>query len=157
CGRKGALQPVAPASAALVGCCPYERCRPPLQAIAPASGTGLPCGVALAAASRPLVEGLGYDLAVGGRPCIGAGRGWRPLLLATFAMKTQQECIERFYMIQSHHTQFKINLSHENLGSDTTVGKPQWEHHMYSGNRNKNWFPMQIKSPCKRFGSQKKS
>ncbi|RZS26193.1 hypothetical protein BHM03_00059499 [Ensete ventricosum] len=61
---------------------------------------------------------------MGGRPCMGAGRDWPPLLVA-FAAKIQQECIERFYAIQSHHTQFKTNLSYENLGSDTTVGKPQ--------------------------------
>ncbi|RWV78836.1 hypothetical protein BHE74_00058971 [Ensete ventricosum] len=34
---------------------------------------------------RPLRAGLSSDLAVGGRPCIGAGRGWPPLLLAAFA------------------------------------------------------------------------
>ncbi|RWW43871.1 hypothetical protein BHE74_00050421 [Ensete ventricosum] len=56
---------------------------------------------------------------------MGAGRGWPPLLLTAFAAKMQQERVELFYMIQSHRTQFKTNLSHENLGSDTTVGKPQ--------------------------------
>ncbi|RRT46530.1 hypothetical protein B296_00021237 [Ensete ventricosum] len=61
---------------------------------------------------------------------MGAGHGWPPLLLAAFATKTQQEHIQRFYVIQSHHTQFKTNLSHENFGSDTTIGKPQREHHM---------------------------
>ncbi|RWW40678.1 hypothetical protein BHE74_00053885 [Ensete ventricosum] len=61
---------------------------------------------------------------MGGRPCMGAGCGWPPLL-ATFAAKTQQERVEQFYTIQSHHMQFKTNLLHENLGSDTTVGKPQ--------------------------------
>ncbi|RRT49879.1 hypothetical protein B296_00035804 [Ensete ventricosum] len=36
----------------------------------------------------------------------------------------QQECAERFYTIRSHHTQIRTNLSHENLGFDTTTGKP---------------------------------
>ncbi|RZS16462.1 hypothetical protein BHM03_00048452 [Ensete ventricosum] len=73
----------------------------------------------------PLRVGPGCSLAVGGRHCMGAGCGWPPLLLAAFTTKTQQERVERLYVIQSYHTQFKINLSHENLGSDTTVGKPQ--------------------------------
>ncbi|RWV86505.1 hypothetical protein GW17_00051596 [Ensete ventricosum] len=82
----------------------------------------------------PLARGLGCGIVVGGRYYMGAGRG-RPPLLAAFAVKTQEERVERFYMIQSHHTQFKTNLSHENLGSDTTVGKPQREHHMRKGGR----------------------
>ncbi|RRT57440.1 hypothetical protein B296_00036080, partial [Ensete ventricosum] len=57
------------------------------RAAAPASDAGLPCGLALAAASRPLVGGLGRDLAVGGWPCMGASRGWPPLLLAAFTIK----------------------------------------------------------------------
>ncbi|RRT62885.1 hypothetical protein B296_00012699, partial [Ensete ventricosum] len=93
-------------------------------------------------------------LAVGGRPCKGPGHG-RPPLLAEFTTKTQQERIERFYGIQSYHMQFKTNLSHENLGSVTTVGKPQREHHMRSGNQNKNQFPTQIKSSCKRLDREK--
>ncbi|RWW00676.1 hypothetical protein BHE74_00013092 [Ensete ventricosum] len=93
----------------------------------PLAGTaGLPFGLALAAANRPLAGGLGRSLAVGGRPSMGACRGWPPLLLASFAMKIQQKHVERFYAIQSHHTQFKTNLSHENLGSDTIVRKPHW-------------------------------
>ncbi|RRT47049.1 hypothetical protein B296_00026910 [Ensete ventricosum] len=67
---------------------------PPLRAVAPVSGAGLPCGLALAIVGRPLAGGLGRGLAVGGRPCMGASRGWPPLLLATFAAKTQQECVE---------------------------------------------------------------
>ncbi|RWW36990.1 hypothetical protein BHE74_00057949, partial [Ensete ventricosum] len=61
-----------------------------------------------------------------GRPCKGASRGHArlPLARASFAVKPQQEHVERFYTIKSHHTQFKTNLSYENLGSDTTVGKP---------------------------------
>ncbi|RRT60123.1 hypothetical protein B296_00035592 [Ensete ventricosum] len=81
-----------------------------MRAAAPASGASLPCRLALAAANRPLIGGL--------------GRGWPPLLLAAFAAKTQQKHVERFYAIQSHHTQFKINLSYENFSSDTAVGKP---------------------------------
>ncbi|RWV80465.1 hypothetical protein GW17_00058266, partial [Ensete ventricosum] len=45
------------------------------------------------------LQGLGHGLAVGGRPCMGAGRGWSPLLLTAFAAKTQQERVERFYAI----------------------------------------------------------
>ncbi|RRT65899.1 hypothetical protein B296_00014575, partial [Ensete ventricosum] len=54
-----------------------------------AGAAGLPFGLALAAANRPLVGGLGRGLAVGGRPSMGAGRGWPPLLLASFAAKIQ--------------------------------------------------------------------
>ncbi|RWW54129.1 hypothetical protein BHE74_00039309 [Ensete ventricosum] len=60
------------------GCCPCGLLL--LRVIAP-------CGLALAAASRPLTRGLGHGLAVGGRPCMGAGRGCPPFLLAAFAMK----------------------------------------------------------------------
>ncbi|RRT34885.1 hypothetical protein B296_00033275 [Ensete ventricosum] len=56
-----------------------------------------------------------------------------PFLIA-FAVKIQQERVERFHAIQSHHTQFKTNLLHENLGSDTTVGKSQRDHHMHNRN-----------------------
>ncbi|RWV90733.1 hypothetical protein GW17_00047042 [Ensete ventricosum] len=36
----------------------------------------------------PLLAGdVGHGLAVGGRPCMGAGRGWPPLLLTAFAAK----------------------------------------------------------------------
>ncbi|RRT44212.1 hypothetical protein B296_00050430, partial [Ensete ventricosum] len=101
------------------------RRRRPCGRLPPLMGaTGLPFGLALAASSRPLAGGLSRGLAVGGWPCIGAGHGWTHLLLAAFAAKTQQEHVERFYTIQSLHTQFKTNLSHENLGSNTTVGKP---------------------------------
>ncbi|RZS23259.1 hypothetical protein BHM03_00056159 [Ensete ventricosum] len=95
--------------------------RPPCGLLPLAGAAGLPFGLALAAANRPLGGGLGRGLAMG---------GWPPLLLAAFAAKTQQERIEQFYAIQSHHTQFKTNLSHKSLGSDTTVGKPQWVYHM---------------------------
>ncbi|RZS26147.1 hypothetical protein BHM03_00059454 [Ensete ventricosum] len=91
-----------------------------------------PLDGALAMAGRPLDGGLSRSrlpltagLAMGGRPCMGAGRGWRPLLLAAFAAKMQQEYIEQFYMILSYHMQFKTNLLLENLGSDTIIGKPQ--------------------------------
>ncbi|RRT57973.1 hypothetical protein B296_00036450 [Ensete ventricosum] len=74
----------------------------------------------------PLWAGLGRGLAIGGRPYMGAGRGWSPLLLVAFAAKMQQKCVKRFYAIQSHHMQFKTNLLYKNLSSDTAVGKPQW-------------------------------
>ncbi|RZR90424.1 hypothetical protein BHM03_00018290 [Ensete ventricosum] len=71
----------------------------------------------------PLCRGA---LAAASRPYKGADRGHArlPLLRASFVAKTQQERVERFYVTQSHHTQFKTNLSHENLGSDTIDGKP---------------------------------
>ncbi|RWV81803.1 hypothetical protein GW17_00056745, partial [Ensete ventricosum] len=37
-------------------------------------------------------------------PCRWPGHAWLPLLLIAFAAKTQQERVERFYAIQSHHT-----------------------------------------------------
>ncbi|RWW59928.1 hypothetical protein BHE74_00033106 [Ensete ventricosum] len=131
CPCQGAFTPAAygsPAAGPLCGRHTESGCARgqllPLRDVAPASGVGLPDGLVLAAAGSPLVGGLSRGLAMGGRPCMGAGRDWPPLLVA-FAAKIQQECIERFYAIQSHHTQFKTNLSYENLGSDTTVGKPQ--------------------------------
>ncbi|RRT36943.1 hypothetical protein B296_00054647, partial [Ensete ventricosum] len=64
----------------------------PLQATAPASDADLPCGLALAIAGRPLARGLARGLAVGGQPCMGAGRGWSPLL-TVFAVKTTRRMI----------------------------------------------------------------
>ncbi|RWV92689.1 hypothetical protein BHE74_00055037 [Ensete ventricosum] len=64
-------------------CCYHCGRQPPLAGV-----VGFPFELALAAASRPLAGGLSRDLAVGGRPCMGAGRGWPLLLLAAFAMKT---------------------------------------------------------------------
>ncbi|RWV82408.1 hypothetical protein GW17_00056094, partial [Ensete ventricosum] len=110
----------------------FCRRAPPLTGVA-----SLTFGLALLATICPLTGGLGHGLAMGAQPCMGAGRGWPPLHLAAFAANMQQEHIERFYAIQSHHTQFKTNLSHENLGSDTTVRKPQRVHHMRSENQNK--------------------
>ncbi|RRT36150.1 hypothetical protein B296_00048251 [Ensete ventricosum] len=50
---------------------------------------------------RPLARGRGRGrlslsagLAVCGRPCMGAGRGWPPLLLAAFIANTQQERVD---------------------------------------------------------------
>ncbi|RWW36614.1 hypothetical protein BHE74_00058355 [Ensete ventricosum] len=85
------------AAALRVGC--NRQCLP--EAAAPAGGASArrhrPCGLlplagavdlpfklALAAANRPLTGGLGRGLTVVGRPCLGAGCGWPPLLLATF-------------------------------------------------------------------------
>ncbi|RWV89718.1 hypothetical protein GW17_00048123, partial [Ensete ventricosum] len=62
----GLPQPTVPASATPAGFYPYEWRRPSLRAVAPVSGASLPCGLALAAADRPLVGGLGRSLAVGG-------------------------------------------------------------------------------------------
>ncbi|RWV88542.1 hypothetical protein GW17_00049357 [Ensete ventricosum] len=76
-------------------------------------------------------------LVVGGRPNRWHGCGRLPLQVdsmqvaapqpassATIAAHRCNKCVEWFYVIQSHHTQFKTNFSHENLGSDTTVWKP---------------------------------
>ncbi|RWV84305.1 hypothetical protein GW17_00053991, partial [Ensete ventricosum] len=93
-----------------------------------------PCGLLPPRATAPLQGGLGCCRPP---PCRWPGHALLSLLVA-FAVKTQQERVERFYVIQYHHMQFKINLSHENLGSDTIVGKPQWVHRMRSGNQNKN-------------------
>ncbi|RWW13298.1 hypothetical protein GW17_00022996 [Ensete ventricosum] len=61
---------------------------PPLRpTITPASSADLPYGLVLVAVGRPLVGGLGCGLAVGGRPCMRAGRGWPPLLHAAFVAK----------------------------------------------------------------------
>ncbi|RWV95313.1 hypothetical protein GW17_00042068 [Ensete ventricosum] len=97
------------------------------------AGRYCPCGWSPLAGDRPLKgpsRSRPRPLQVVSRPYRGAGRGPArlPPLLAAFAAKMQQECIEQFYAIHSHHTQFKTNLSHENLGSDTTIGKPQREH-----------------------------
>ncbi|RRT52194.1 hypothetical protein B296_00016181 [Ensete ventricosum] len=65
----------------------------PLQAAALAGGC--PYKGVLAVVGRPLIGGLGLSqlpltagLVVGGRPCMGAGRGWSPLLLAVLAANT---------------------------------------------------------------------
>ncbi|RWV93604.1 hypothetical protein BHE74_00044853 [Ensete ventricosum] len=64
-------------------------------------------------------------------PARGFARGWPPLqgawpwpatpFLAAFAAKMHRTVLRELIFI----TQFKTNLSHENLGSDTTVEKPQ--------------------------------
>ncbi|RWV92531.1 hypothetical protein GW17_00045082 [Ensete ventricosum] len=76
----------------------YARRRQPCpQAIVPAGDcplrAGCPCKGVLVVVGRPLTGGLGRSrlplvagLPVGGRPCMGAGRGWPPLLLAVLAV-----------------------------------------------------------------------
>ncbi|RRT31444.1 hypothetical protein B296_00054399, partial [Ensete ventricosum] len=93
------------------------RLLPPLAGVA-----GLPCGLALAAFGRHLAGGLSHGLAVDGWPCMGAGRGWPPLLLAAFAAKIQQERVERFYTIQYHHTKFKTNFCMKTLALIPLLG-----------------------------------
>ncbi|RRT34186.1 hypothetical protein B296_00038415 [Ensete ventricosum] len=68
------------------GCCPYGLL--PLRATPTSlAGWSWPQSVA------PLHGGLGRGLAMGGRPYMGAGRGWLPLL-AAFVAKIQQERVE---------------------------------------------------------------
>ncbi|RWW43642.1 hypothetical protein BHE74_00050668, partial [Ensete ventricosum] len=110
------------------GRCPYglAACSRPLRPgrrqplpLQPRRWRPPPVQVALNTAGRPLAG----DQAVADRPCWRPSRGWPPILILTmFAAKMQQERIERFYAIGSHHMQFKINLSHKNIGYDTTVG-----------------------------------
>ncbi|RZR73187.1 hypothetical protein BHM03_00021236, partial [Ensete ventricosum] len=102
CGRRrgpcwrqplaGALQPSPFAGVALAAVGRAHRRCPcgllPLRIATPASGVGLPCGLGMAAIGRPPVGGLGHGLVVGGRPCMGAGRGWSRLLQAAFTAKT---------------------------------------------------------------------
>ncbi|RWW18899.1 hypothetical protein GW17_00017082 [Ensete ventricosum] len=57
-----------PAGTTPAGCCAFGRLLPL------AGAAGLPFGLALAIASRPQAGGLGRGLAVGGWPCMGAGR-----------------------------------------------------------------------------------
>ncbi|RZS28368.1 hypothetical protein BHM03_00061954 [Ensete ventricosum] len=81
CKRLCPRETLMPAGTGPAGCCPYGML--PLRA----GAAGLPFRLALAAASNRLAGGLG-------RPCMGAGHGWPPLLLAAFAAKTQQEQVE---------------------------------------------------------------
>ncbi|RWV86663.1 hypothetical protein GW17_00051414 [Ensete ventricosum] len=103
----------------------------PLQTVDPCRGPGR---------SRSPLAG---SQAMASRSCRGPGHGQPPLhadnmhvtappsqATPTFAANRCNKRIEQFYAIQSHYTQFKTNFSHENLGSDTTVGKPQRVHHM---------------------------
>ncbi|RRT33044.1 hypothetical protein B296_00043810 [Ensete ventricosum] len=98
----------------------------PLQAVAPVGGR--PLQGAWPQPTAPLQGGLGCSRPP---PCRWLGYALLSLLLVAFAAKPQQERVEQFYTIQSHHMKFKTNLSHENLGSDTTVGKPQRVHYMW--------------------------
>ncbi|RRT71142.1 hypothetical protein B296_00019528, partial [Ensete ventricosum] len=67
---------------------PYQgAATPAIGTVASTSGTSLPCGLALVVVSHSLARGLGYGLPMGGRPCMGAGRGW-PSLFAAFIVKT---------------------------------------------------------------------
>ncbi|RWV81205.1 hypothetical protein GW17_00057398 [Ensete ventricosum] len=137
----------APAGAALAVGLPFPALQRAAVTCGLAARAAAPCGCA--AGNRPLRPGrsrsclrgcchCGWPLSVAplqvaGRPCKGAGRGHArlPLVRASFTAKMQQERVERFYAIQSHHTQFKTNLSHEILGSDTTVGKHQRGYHYH--------------------------
>ncbi|RWW25893.1 hypothetical protein GW17_00009744, partial [Ensete ventricosum] len=80
CGRRAAsgCRPSCPQAPPLraatsMGCCPCGRL-PPLA------------GWSWLQPAAPL-RGLGRGLAVDGRPYMGVGRGWPPLLLATFTAK----------------------------------------------------------------------
>ncbi|RWW81724.1 hypothetical protein BHE74_00009857 [Ensete ventricosum] len=147
----GGLQPTVSAS----GCCPCRRslvgCY--LYGLALATPTGWPWQHPTAPLQRALATtgcpysrpGCGWPhlqraWSMASHPCRWHGYGWPPVL-AAFTTKMQQERVERFYAIQFHHMQFKTNLSHRNLGSDTIVGKPQRDYHMRNINQNKNRFP----------------
>ncbi|RWV84718.1 hypothetical protein GW17_00053548 [Ensete ventricosum] len=69
----------------------------------PWSQPAAPLKGALPQSIAPLHGGLGYS-----RPPLQGGWPW-PYPVApcrdSFAMKMQQECVERFYAIQSHHTE----------------------------------------------------
>ncbi|RWW49094.1 hypothetical protein BHE74_00044783 [Ensete ventricosum] len=54
-------------------------------------------------------------LAVANHHCRGPGRGRPPSFLVAFVAEMQQERVEQFYVMQSHHTQFETNLSLKNL------------------------------------------
>ncbi|RZR96111.1 hypothetical protein BHM03_00025075 [Ensete ventricosum] len=116
--------------------CHFHALVPPLRADAiPKGGTSVG-----AAPTSAILASTGHDCVRACYPYRGSGYGrpplqvaWSPLLDA-FAIKMQQEHVEQFYMIQSYDMQFKTIFCINNLGSDTTVGKPQWEHHMRSEN-----------------------
>ncbi|RRT39788.1 hypothetical protein B296_00032053, partial [Ensete ventricosum] len=85
--------------------------------IVPARGQALP----LLAAQPPFAgwlqaSALAGSLAAYGRPYRGPGHSRLPLFVAAFTMKMQQEYVEQ----PGSYT----NLSHEQPGSDTTIGKP---------------------------------
>ncbi|RZS29304.1 hypothetical protein BHM03_00063016, partial [Ensete ventricosum] len=101
---------------------------------------GAPLAAAPAGWPQPVVPVGGHPLRViapaGGRPLQVAdsplaGEPWTqpttPCIQPRPALPphcSYCERVEQFYTIQSHHTQFKTNLSYENLGFNTTVGKP---------------------------------
>ncbi|RWW15022.1 hypothetical protein GW17_00021160 [Ensete ventricosum] len=61
----------------------------------------LPLQGALAIVDRSLAGGQ----AVVDRLSMGPGRGWPPSFLVAFVVKMQQERVEQFYAMQSHHTE----------------------------------------------------
>ncbi|RWW44280.1 hypothetical protein BHE74_00049976, partial [Ensete ventricosum] len=111
--RAAALAGVVPAGAS-VGAAPtsasYAREQPRLLAAALVVATA-PAGDCPLVGGRPCMWPWPQPAAPAGALALAShsyrwhGRGLSRLL-ATFAVKMQQECIEQFYMIQSHHTQF---------------------------------------------------
>ncbi|RWV80368.1 hypothetical protein GW17_00058371 [Ensete ventricosum] len=96
-------QPVVPAGGCypygwlpLADCCPCGR--PPITGGLAVAGR--PLQVAWPQPVAPLRGGLGCSRSP---PCRWTGHALLPLLLIAFTVKTQQECVERFYAIQSHH------------------------------------------------------
>ncbi|RWV83211.1 hypothetical protein GW17_00055216 [Ensete ventricosum] len=74
----------------------YARRHQPCPRVAVPAGS-YPCKGLWPWLTAPLQGALAaVGLAVGGQPFMGAGHDWPPLLLTTFAVKTQQERIERF-------------------------------------------------------------
>ncbi|RWW39459.1 hypothetical protein BHE74_00055211, partial [Ensete ventricosum] len=105
-GGRSCQRPFLQATALAAGVAYASRRQPCPRATTPAPVGNCPCKGVLAVAGRALIGGLGRSrlllqggfgrgrsppyrgalaaagLAVGGRPCMGAGRGWLPLLLA---------------------------------------------------------------------------
>ncbi|RRT46217.1 hypothetical protein B296_00048062, partial [Ensete ventricosum] len=80
-------------------------------------GVGLPCGLALAVAGRPLAEGLSRGLAVGGQPCMGLVVAGRP----SFSLRTPV-CIEEdsgvdVRRLVLNHYKTGTNVKKEEIGT----------------------------------------
>ncbi|RZS21537.1 hypothetical protein BHM03_00054189, partial [Ensete ventricosum] len=122
---------------------PWPRATAPCGLVAPAKGLatgGRPC-------RRPLprtITAVGA-LAVSDHPCKWPGRGWLPPSSPPslqIVARTQRIVLRN--SVSSHVVKKPIYYTN-NLGSDTTVGKSQREHHMCTRRSKQNQFPMSIK------------